>query len=707
MTYTSSRVVELAFDPAERSQQELESVLFQIRRGAGDLAPRVHMGVHRDRLSSESDMLSWLANQDDVNVVIYWEGSDSSQSALNTAVASASSEFVIVLEDAFAIRPGELQHLSETVRDLPHDWLPIPVVERQGRLGDDTPPVTVVTSQYNAWEREGVALVCRRSSFLQVRGYDEHPTKDTCWSIDLRERLNGAGFSGADSGTFAPVAYFSENRGRRGSRSVARPSAERDRSIYRNLVNWSVPTHLRQPLVSVAIATHNRARYLAQSISSVLSQTFQDFEIVVVDDGSEDDTADVVRTIGDPRIKYFRQEHRGISSARNLAADVSTGTLTAVHDDDDIMLPSRLEDSLRAMTADTDATYGSWVNFHDETGHLQLHVIRDGFDANLVAFNGQGPGHSTWLVPTSLIRATRYDETYSSSVDHDLATRLAWQGCRWLHTGRVAYLRRVHASQVTATDNANQKFGHVLTRFLNTFGATELGRTEMRRLGSEHKNPEVPGRSDLFRSFGGYLPDSLVSRSVTFSSNVNTRVMLLGDYSRVDAVMTERDHVSGRLRAERAYVNQLTWDDMVKLRRHGEYGYQPIPRLKGETEGVLTNSSCKLSLAQRIVSERLSEIVGATGAKTPQAWFAALSGLADDDLILFRGADTLVRLVSATDDGTVVVDLIGYQDVSSDIDVRSAIERLISNGKLAVIPLKHLSNKSAAEAAMTFARGTD
>jgi len=98
------------------------------------------------------------------------------------------------------------------------------------------------------------------------------------------------------------------------------------------------------PKVSVIIPTHNRADILREAITSVLSQSFSDFEIVVVDDASRDNTSEVVRAIDDQRIKYLRHEtNRGVALARNTGVLNSTGQYIAFLDDDDEWLPDKLK----------------------------------------------------------------------------------------------------------------------------------------------------------------------------------------------------------------------------------------------------------------------------------------------------------------------------------------------------------------------------
>jgi glycosyltransferase involved in cell wall biosynthesis len=102
------------------------------------------------------------------------------------------------------------------------------------------------------------------------------------------------------------------------------------------------------PLLTAAIVTFNRAEYLEDAIASVLDQTFTDFELLVVDDGSVDDTARVVAPYLD-RIRYVRQEHEGRASARNRAVRLAEGELIAFCDSDDRWYPDRLERQLGAL----------------------------------------------------------------------------------------------------------------------------------------------------------------------------------------------------------------------------------------------------------------------------------------------------------------------------------------------------------------------
>ncbi len=96
------------------------------------------------------------------------------------------------------------------------------------------------------------------------------------------------------------------------------------------------------PVASVVIATYNRAGLLTETIDSILKQTFRDFELIVVDDGSTDDTEDVLKSYGDS-LRYFRQENRGPSAARNFGIHHARASWISIQDSDDICAPDHLE----------------------------------------------------------------------------------------------------------------------------------------------------------------------------------------------------------------------------------------------------------------------------------------------------------------------------------------------------------------------------
>lgn len=99
-----------------------------------------------------------------------------------------------------------------------------------------------------------------------------------------------------------------------------------------------------EPLFTVTIPTYNREEYLAESIDSILNQTCNDFEIVIVDDGSTDGTKELMKYYVDgERIRYYRRKHEGIAKSRNFAISVARGKYIICQDSDDWSYPERLK----------------------------------------------------------------------------------------------------------------------------------------------------------------------------------------------------------------------------------------------------------------------------------------------------------------------------------------------------------------------------
>jgi glycosyltransferase involved in cell wall biosynthesis len=110
------------------------------------------------------------------------------------------------------------------------------------------------------------------------------------------------------------------------------------------------------PFFSIILPTYNRGPLLSKSISSVLSQKFTDFELIVVDDGSTDNTREVVQSFSDPRIHYYYKENEERNFARNFGISMAKGKYVCFLDSDDYYLPNRLEKAF-SVIRDTNAFF--------------------------------------------------------------------------------------------------------------------------------------------------------------------------------------------------------------------------------------------------------------------------------------------------------------------------------------------------------------
>lgn len=124
----------------------------------------------------------------------------------------------------------------------------------------------------------------------------------------------------------------------------------------------------RPPYVTVAMITYNHERFIAEAVDSILAQTYRDFELVIVDDGSTDGTGEVIRAARDERIRYVRQENQGPSVARNTALRNARGTVIAQMSGDDVAEATRLEKQIARLHERPDSVVFSHCSFIGDRG---------------------------------------------------------------------------------------------------------------------------------------------------------------------------------------------------------------------------------------------------------------------------------------------------------------------------------------------------
>ena len=152
------------------------------------------------------------------------------------------------------------------------------------------------------------------------------------------------------------------------------------------------------PKVSVVIPTYQHAHFVAQAISSVLSQTYCDLEVIVVDDGSTDDTQEIVAGFGEQIRVVQHEKNSGLSAARNTGIQLSRGEYVAFLDADDIWLPEKLEKQIPLFERDESVgLVSSDMFFLDEDG---LKMCKSGqrpetgFDQRVLCPGESNPGHA-------------------------------------------------------------------------------------------------------------------------------------------------------------------------------------------------------------------------------------------------------------------------------------------------------------------------
>jgi glycosyltransferase involved in cell wall biosynthesis len=127
---------------------------------------------------------------------------------------------------------------------------------------------------------------------------------------------------------------------------------------------------LNNPKITVLMPAYNAGKYIGEAIASVLEQSFTDFELLIINDGSTDDTEKIIRSFKDPTKELISQENKGVSAALNLGLSHARANYIARFDADDICLPNRLKVQYDFMTAYPEYTIiGSAVEYMDADGH--------------------------------------------------------------------------------------------------------------------------------------------------------------------------------------------------------------------------------------------------------------------------------------------------------------------------------------------------
>jgi glycosyltransferase involved in cell wall biosynthesis len=209
-----------------------------------------------------------------------------------------------------------------------------------------------------------------------------------------------------------------------------------------------------EPTFSVVIAAHNAAATLPSTVRSVLRQTRQDFEVVVVDDGSVDGTEDVLRrATEDPRITYLRKEQSGPADSRNLGIDAARGAFVSLLDSDDLWLPTYLQAMADAFEAEPGASlaYTDAWRLDDESRRIfrtpimemQHPPVRPPREAEalLVEILRRNFVYTSATVKRSVLVEVGGFRTFTRSEDYELWVRIAAAGHRF---ARAAGLQAVY-----------------------------------------------------------------------------------------------------------------------------------------------------------------------------------------------------------------------------------------------------------------------
>ncbi|BDI17363.1 hypothetical protein ANSO36C_31650 [Nostoc cf. commune SO-36] len=206
-------------------------------------------------------------------------------------------------------------------------------------------------------------------------------------------------------------------------------------------------------MISVIIPAYNSEKTIKETIQSVLNQTFANFELIIINDGSQDSTLDIITQIKDPRIKVFSYANAGGNVSRNRGLNHAVGEFVSFLDADDLWTPNKLEFQLKALQENSTAKVAySWTDYIDANGKFVFTGKRINLNANiyetLLLSNFLENGSNPLICREALITLGGFDESLTAAQDWDMWLRLASK-FDFICVPSVQILYRISANSVS------------------------------------------------------------------------------------------------------------------------------------------------------------------------------------------------------------------------------------------------------------------
>ena len=271
-------------------------------------------------------------------------------------------------------------------------------------------------------------------------------------------------------------------------------------------------------LVSVLMVNYNRGTTIGESIKSVLAQTYTDLELIIVDDGSTDDSCSVIESIKDPRIKLYRlEQNEHISHATNYGFQKVTGAYLARIDSDDVWYPQKLEKQITFLKNNPEYKICfAWIDLIDEYGNSINEQQKELLDVFETTFQGQSDclhrfffggnclSHPSVVMRTELMREIGdFNLAYMQSHDFDYWVRIAKKYPIYVMQERLLAMRRfIHEN--SEVENNSKTYGPNVIRYENEAANIKRHFFEdmedelfIRTFRQDFKNPESNTKEEL------------------------------------------------------------------------------------------------------------------------------------------------------------------------------------------------------------------
>ena len=216
------------------------------------------------------------------------------------------------------------------------------------------------------------------------------------------------------------------------------------------------------PQVSVIMPTFNCKKFITDAINSVLSQTFSDFELIIVDNESTDGTIEIIRSYTDPRIQITQCRNNGvIAKSRNIGLEMSRSGIIAFLDADDFWYPTKLAECIPMIGLNGDVVYHSEYWFDEERNFKEVEYA-SGNRTKYMNLLYKGNVISTSSVVAKKSELSKVcgfceDGSYKTAEDYDLWLRMSKNGTRFVYLKRILGAYRIHSGNSIKQEEIHER----------------------------------------------------------------------------------------------------------------------------------------------------------------------------------------------------------------------------------------------------------
>lgn len=286
---------------------------------------------------------------------------------------------------------------------------------------------------------------------------------------------------------------------------------------------------MSENLISILMPVKNAEKYIRDSVSSILDQTYKNFEFIIIDDNSTDKTSEIIESIKDDRIRFYKRESRGIIEQLNFGLIEAKGEFIARMDADDIVSPEKLEEQINFLLSNKDIhLVGTNFAFIDEQGKLLIYKRLPEDQKNIefmMPFIDSVLHSSILTYKKVLVDAGGYNRNYSYAEDDELFLRLLSLGYKMHNIQKILYKYRVIEREFGHYEKQNEQYYKCSMDYLENYYAKKEGEYYLRMglleyyRGSIKKSKEYLLKSLKFKDikrkyFFRYFPVTLLGDKI-------------------------------------------------------------------------------------------------------------------------------------------------------------------------------------------------